>query len=614
MEKRIIFRIAIIIFLIGMIMPNACGEFFLQNNRSSMIVDDLIYNPLPDWVSDDPHYSTGAALADIDKDGWLDIVIADGNDILEGHLNVYYNSGNGVFPTVASWQSDDIGYNGHLDVADVNGDGWLDVAVSYLGEFYTYGPIARVYLNNNGVLSSLPDWSADIIGNAFGVDFGDMNNDGRPDLAVATGWSYTPQHYYHNYVYLNVDGALEETASWVSDDMNHYMGCLWVDADNDGWLDLVGIGTGQNTKIYRNLEGVLETTASWQTTDSPNQDGIMLTAGDVNLDGFRDLFATDNTQLGGSGLFKQYTGLPGGFFETTYSWSYYDGYGSAVALADVNGDDTLDLATGAWWDYTRIFLNHGAGLPNDPSWNSGGTSVVEKIVFGDVGPALYEQLYIETFSPDGNRRLFYLPRAPIQRIHHVYRDGVELLSSEYTFSRDQGWITINNAPSVSLEVEYFYSPSLDMVISNWDGTIGNYLYYNRLFDADLECEGSLSWTRVVPGETVEGSFEVINSGESDLNWEIESYPAWGSWSFDPMAGTNLSAGGSVIVNVEVVAPDQTNTQFEGEVKVVNSDNSNDFCIVDVDLKTKFVLLVVEQSPVVLKTSELVICRYDINTE
>jgi len=94
---------------------------------------------------------------------------------------------------------------------------------------------------------------------------------------------------------------------------------LWVDADDDGWLDLIGIGTEQDTMLYRNLDGILETTASWQTADSGNQDGIMVTAGDINSDGILDLFATDNTQLSsGSGRFKQYLGLSQGLFETTY--------------------------------------------------------------------------------------------------------------------------------------------------------------------------------------------------------------------------------------------------------------------------------------------------------
>ena len=586
MKIKILTGTILIVFIIANIVPSISGVQVKENERFILSFDPPVYSSTPDWISDNPHYSTGAALADFNRDGWLDLVVADGNDMSQGRLNVYYNDGNGALPTTASWQSADLGYNGHLDVADVNGDGWPDVAVSYLGTSSTFGPIARVYLNNNGILSSLPDWSADIIGNAFGVDFGDINNDGRPDLAVATGWSYSPQHFYNNYVYLNIGGMLESSASWESDDTYHLQGVLWVDADNDSWLDLAGIGSGQETKIYHNLGGMLETTASWQTSDSSNQDGIMLTVGDVNIDGVSDLFATDNIQLGGSGLFKQYNGLSEGFFETTYSWSYNDGYCSAVALADVNGDNKLDLATGAWWDYTRIFINDGSGLPVSPSWNSGGTSVVEKILFGNVGPTHCERVRTERFSPDGDRKLFHLPHQPIQGIRSVARDDIVLDPSEYTFSREHGWITVGTAPTESIEVVYNYSRSIDMVVSNWDSHLGNYLYYNQLLDADLDCDGTLSWTNVKPGETVEGSFEVSNIGDpfTLLNWEIESYPDWGTWTFDPESGDDLTPEeGSVIVNVEVIAPDERDTEFLGEIKVVNQDDPDDSDIIPVSL-------------------------------
>ena len=481
-----------------------------DDDTHSVTSYDSVYSLTPDWVSGSPQYSTGGAFADFNNDDWLDFVVSDGNDMGQGHVRVYLNDGDGHLPTTASWESADIAYNGHLDVADIDGDGWPDVAVSYLGTGSSLGPIARVYMNNNGVLSSSPSWTANIIGNAFGVDFGDMNNDGRPDLAIATGWSYDSYHY-HTYVYLNVDGAYGSSPSWESDDDNIYMNVLWVDADDDGWLDLAGIADSTQTQIYRNINGELETTASWYSTDSANQFGIMLTAGDVTGDGIRDLFATDNTQLGGDGYFKQYTGLSTGFFETTHSWGYYGDYGSAVALADVNGDDLLDLATGAWWFSTNLFLNQGTSLPTSPSWSSSYETVNEKIVFGNIGPSFCEQVFTEQFTPSGDRRLFYLPHRQIQGINTVVCDGLLLDPSEYTSSRDEGWITVNTDPQESLEVTYRYSASQDMAVTNWDPDIGNYLYYNKMinyslpeFDhttyrgSDLQCDGSLSWDRYLP--------------------------------------------------------------------------------------------------------------------
>ncbi len=590
-RKKLFLSIFTLFLILGLLPGITSAQIRLEKTNIPRVVNGDPYLSTPDWISDNPHYSTGAALDDFNLDGWLDLVVADGNDMEPGRLNIYYNNGDGSLPTTASWQSDDIGFNGHLDVADVNGDGWLDVAVSYLGTSSSFGPVARLYLNNNGVLSSMPDWESDVTGNAFGVDFGDMNNDGRPDLAVATGWSYSPSHEYHNFVYLNVDGTLEPTASWESDDTHTYMGAHWVDADDDGWLDLAYIGSYEETYIYKNIDGTLETTASWHTTDSQDQDGIMLTSGDVDLDGIRDLFATDNIQLYGSGRFKQYTGKSDGFFETTYSWYYPGSYGSAVTLADVNCDNTLDLATGAWWDYTHIFLNDGTGLPSSPSWTSGGTSVVEKIVFGDVGPELFEKTFTKTFLADEDRRLFYLPHQNIQKINNVSLDGVTLDSSEYTYSREHAWITVYTVPTESVEVSYNYSRSLDMVISNWDPDKGNYLYYNQICGAivpDLECEGNLRFIDIPPGSTNNGTFTIENVGDpgSELNWEISEFPEWGDWTFTPSSGTGLTPeDGNITIEVLVVAPEDKNEIFNGNIRITNTDNTNDYCVINVLLIT-----------------------------
>jgi hypothetical protein len=115
------------------------------------------------------------------------------------------------------------------------------------------------------------------------------------------------------------------------------------------------------------------------------------------------------------------------------------------------------------------------------------------------------------------------------------------------------------------------------------------LLTTRALIPNLICEGELSWTDVNPGNTVYGNFTVENIGEegSLLDWETESYPSWGSWSFDPMSGTGLPASGSIFVEVEVSAPVEENMEFEGEIRIVNSENSSDFCIIPVYLKTPF---------------------------
>ena len=103
---------------------------------------------------------------------------------------------------------------------------------------------------------------------------------------------------------------------------------------------------------------------------------------------------------------------------------------------------------------------------------------------------------------------------------------------------------------------------------------------------DLDCDGDLFWIDVEPGSTVIGSIWVENVGEegSELNWEIESYPDWGIWTFDPESGTGLEY--IQIVDVECVVPDEIEDDLWGEIFIVNLENSSDYCIIDVSLQVK----------------------------
>lgn len=106
--------------------------------------------------------------------------------------------------------------------------------------------------------------------------------------------------------------------------------------------------------------------------------------------------------------------------------------------------------------------------------------------------------------------------------------------------------------------------------------------------ADLDCEGTLYWSNVKPGEEVLGSFMVSNIGNSDseLDWEIESYPDWGSWEFTPESGDDLSPGDDTqVVEVAVTTPDEKNKVFSGEIKVVNKNNPSDYEIIPITLTT-----------------------------
>lgn len=452
------------------------------------------YNTSPDWRSTDRHYATGGAFADLNKDGWPDFVVANGNDMRREKLQVYYNN-HGTFPTTPNWEGSESKYHGHLAVGDVDQDGWIDVVVAVL--LAENGPGVKMYRNVNGTLTSTPYWQSSNSFYGWHTALGDPDLDGDLDVLIGSSDAYGSGRW-KNYIYFNNNGVLSTTPGWQSDDTRNMDHMEFCDVDDDGDLDVVGIGSQTSNWIYRNNNGVISTTPDWNSTDNTNQMANTLALGDVTGDGLQDLIMSDNNQLGGgSGRFKLYRNLGNGGFEKTYGWSYFDGYVSAVALADLNNDGMLDLATGAWWDKTRLFLNSGTGFPANPSWNSAPTIVVEAICFADVNrDGLTERREVKSvytgrtakpdikvttpkkWAPGPTRKLYYLDKLPIEKINRVIVDGVELPITDYCYNLTTGWVSLKNSPVSSVIIDYTYSTMLDMGVTDWENN-GNMVYIHR---------------------------------------------------------------------------------------------------------------------------------------
>jgi hypothetical protein len=104
-------------------------------------------------------------------------------------------------------------------------------------------------------------------------------------------------------------------------------------------------------------------------------------------------------------------------------------------------------------------------------------------------------------------------------------------------------------------------------------------------EPDLGCDGRLYWEDVTPGNTVIGEILVYNEGDagSTLNWQVASWPTWGTWTFNPPSGS-ISYSYTPIQVIVVAPPDRTET-FLGTVKIINSDDPTDFCEIPVTLHT-----------------------------
>jgi enediyne biosynthesis protein E4 len=133
-----------------------------------------------------PCKGLGVAIADYDRDGWMDILIA--NDAIPQTL--FHNKGNGTFEEVGLVSGLAVDSNGTtfsgmgVDFADYNNDGWPDVFITDLANqryalFTNAGDGTFNYATNSTGLGSIT-----LLHSAWGVRFLDYDNDGWKDLFV----------------------------------------------------------------------------------------------------------------------------------------------------------------------------------------------------------------------------------------------------------------------------------------------------------------------------------------------------------------------------------------------------------------------------------------------
>ena len=106
--------------------------------------------------------------------------------------------------------------------------------------------------------------------------------------------------------------------------------------------------------------------------------------------------------------------------------------------------------------------------------------------------------------------------------------------------------------------------------------------------ADLKCDGEINWNQVKPGSIITSEITIQNVGEafSKLNWEIAEYPDWGDWSFSQNEGNSLiPEQGEATIKIDITSPEEAESEFSGQLKIVNKDDTSDCEIIQITLTT-----------------------------
>ena len=471
---------------------------------SSVTLSQSAYNTSPDWSSQPTgDFSTGLALADINGDGYKDMVIANGNDMSRQHLVVYYNDGEGNFELTPDWESDDIDYHGHVSCGDIDNDGNIDVAVSvYIGEagFDEPGEL-KVYYNTGSELEASPSFISEPF-YTFSCALGDADGDGDLDLAATGGEPYN-DILDQGRVYYNVDGSFSEDNMWQSDVEMGAMDVAFADFDLNGFLDLVFVCELTPNYIYlADNDGNISTDPAWQSSDEENYvNSVDVGYSTINEDPTPYIVMTENDQIGGEGRVKRYDfdSIPN---ESEPTWTSEPfGTGSGIKLGwsyEGENDFVKTLFYGGWWLPIKARLLEEEGFA-DPYFSTSTSSVVEAIETADLDHSMITSQTL-TYT---NQKDY-----PISAIQ-IYTPNVETIESvtlagnnedvPFSYVYGETWVSLHEPldPGNSVEVTYQHSPTPDMVVSNWDD-VGNYIFYNTYMSTDISSKQGREPFKVYP--------------------------------------------------------------------------------------------------------------------
>jgi len=236
---------------------------FLFHNRGDGTFEDVSKKA---GVSDPAkHYGLGAVWGDYDNDGWPDLYVA--NDAGPNYL--YHNKHDGTFEdvgllsgTALSGEGQEQGSMG-VDFGDFDHDGLLDIVVTNFAEQ------ADDLYRNEGPRGFLDlAWSSKIGQTVYpyvrwGTGFVDFDNDGWPDIFIASGHVYPQVDSIENniskyrqpmFLFRNKgDRTFEDitrTTGLSSVPLASRRGAAFGDVKNDGNVDILVLNVGAPPSLF----------------------------------------------------------------------------------------------------------------------------------------------------------------------------------------------------------------------------------------------------------------------------------------------------------------------------------------------------------------------------
>lgn len=514
--------------------------------------------------------TTSFAIGDLNGDHKLDIAIAVtvfGGD--DSSIVTFLGNGDGTFqagPVTAITPQ-----TGSIAMADLNGDGKLDIAVTVSDPD---NPTIAVVLGNGDGTFAAPSY---IQGSGGSIAIGDMNNDGIPDIVTVgtilfgdgTGSFPKRQDYYTaatgDVILTDFDGdgrmdvvvaggtpaLLTEvygstiTVLFGQPDGTFFGPALGVapglaqpgsfitdlrtaDFNGDGILDLVYAGEYGIGAMLGKGDGTF--TSSFT---SPPAAGWEIATGDFDGDGNQDIVAVFASAQGKPGVLSFFSGKGDGTFQAPLTTSLAPGP-AAVLAGDFNGDGKLDLAV-LFSNGVTIYFGEGDGsFQQAATYPTGGGA--SWILAGDLNNDGRLDLVMTTTSSvttllgRGDGTFVQVTRTPLRGISNAGDSGPSTMSLA-DFNRDGKLDLV-----VTLGTPQNSASGFAILLGKGDGTfqapVINSVAASSIAAADLNGDGIPDLMAIA----------LVNNNNSAFGVTLYYLLGNGDGSFQPQVGLNVYPG------------------------------------------------------------------------